>query len=482
MYFISAGYVDTVNVENLVEGATRQILSQLDPHSTYIPKKDIQSENELFQGNFEGIGIEFNVLKDTLIVVNTIVGGPSEAVGLLPGDRIVEVNGVSTIGITTAGVPKVLRGAKGTVVNAVVLRRGVAEPLKFKIVRDKIPMNSLDAAYEIAPGVGFIKLNRFSATTSDELQAALTKLKGIKNLILDLRGNGGGYYDQAIGVCSNFLDPGSLVVYTQGRSIPRADEKSRPSPTLFKEGKMVVLVDENSASSSEIVAGALQDWDRATIIGRRTFGKGLVQRQISLIDGSALRMTIAHYYTPTGRSIQRPYKSGDAAGYYHEMADRYTSGEITSNRVKVDSTQAFKTLVKGRTVYGGGGITPDIIVPLDTTDYTPYWSAIIRAGAVLEYVISELDHSRQDYLTRYPTFKEYDANFSVTPQMLQALVLLAKERGVEPNPEQLARSEEALKNYIKALLAGRLYENGDFYKVINTNDRAEIAAALEALQ
>lgn len=481
LFWIATGYVDTLNIEKVVNTAISKTLSELDPHSVFIPREELEKDNELFEGNFEGIGIEFNVLKDTLIVVNTIAGGPSATVGLMPGDRIVEVNGKSTIGIKQNEVPKVLRGAKGTLVEAVIVRRGADEPLKFKIIRDKIPMNSLDATYFITPEVGYIKINRFSATTNKELQDAIVKLKGAKKMILDLRGNGGGLLDAAVDMVSNFIEPGKLVVYTDGRAVSRRNEHSNNSQPLFAEGELVVLVDQNSASSSEIVAGALQDWDRAKIVGRRTFGKGLVQSQMPLGDGSAMRLTVAHYYTPSGRSIQRPYKMGDQQEYYMDIMQRYDSGEITSDKAVVDSSAVFKTLVKGRTVYGGGGILPDVIVPMDTTSYTKYWGTLVRNGIFLEYVINDLDQNRKQYLKDYPTFEAFDKGFNVNDAMVEDFVALGEKRKIARNDEQLAISRSEIINYIKALLAGRLYQDGDFYKVINRYDKKEIAAALKEL-
>ena len=482
LYIISTGYVDTVNMENLVESGIKGMLSKLDPHSAYIGKEELERDNESFGGNFEGIGIEFNVLQDSIVVVNTIPGGPSEMVGLLPGDRIVKVNGESVVGVKMTAVPKILRGPKGTEVNAEVIRKGVSEPLAFKIIRDKIPMNSLDAAYLIEKKTGYVKLNRFSATTNDELQAALKSMKGIDALILDLRGNGGGLLDQAEAVAANFLEPGSLVVYTEGRSIDRMDFTSDTfGEPLFSKGKLVVLVDESSASASEIVAGAVQDWDRGMIIGRRTFGKGLVQRQIPLVDGSAIRLTAAHYYTPAGRSIQKPYTAGDSESYYHDIMDRYASGEITSDMKVVDSSLVYKTLVKGRTVYGGGGILPDVIVPADTSYYSSYWSKLTRAGVILEFVITELDKHRAEYHARYRKFDVFDNEFTVSDSMMADLVALGHKREIDPDPEGLDRSDKELRNYVKALLAGRLWEDGDFYRVMNRADKADIAKALEVL-
>lgn len=485
LYLISNIYVDTVNMPKLVEKAVVEMLGSLDPHSSYLSADDLKTENEDIEGNFEGIGIEFNVLKDTIIVVNTIPGGPSEQVGLMPGDRIVWVNGENKVGIKMTEVPKVLRGAKGTIANLRVARPGVMDTLDFRIVRDKIPMYSLDAAYKIDDNTGYIKINRFMTTTNDELQKALREMPGIDGLVLDLRGNGGGLLDQAFKMASNFLEPNSLVVYTEGRAMPRQEAftEGNGAHPLYENGKLVVLVDEHSASASEIVAGAIQDWDRGLVVGRRTFGKGLVQQQIELNDGSAIRLTIAHYYTPAGRSIQRPYTQGDIMSYYREFADRYTSGEITDGKAVVaDSTDVYKTLKKGRTVYGGGGISPDITVPMDTSDYSNYWGELVRKGVLLETVITELDQRRADYTRDYPDFATYAANFRVSDAMMGRLEALARERGVKEDPEGLARSRHLIQVYLKALIAQRLWDTTEYYRVVNGELDREFKAAVEALQ
>lgn len=482
LYLISRGYVDTVDLPRLVEGAITEMLGSLDPHSTYISAEEMKTEEQEILGNFEGIGIEFNVLRDTIVVVNTVPGGPSERVGLRSGDRIVYVDGQLKTGVRLNDVPAFLRGPKGTRVELRVVRPGVSDTLAFSILRDKIPMHSLDAAYRIDPKTGYVKLNRFMATTNDELQAALRRMEGIEALVLDLRGNGGGLLDQSIRVASNFLKPGSLVVYTEGVNMPRQEIHTPPQtilPPLFAKGRLVVLVDESSASASEIVAGAMQDWDRATIVGRRTFGKGLVQQQVPLNDGSAIRLTVAHYYTPSGRSIQRPYKQGDLKGYYRDFADRYDSGELTGGSApSADSSHRFRTLVKGRAVYGGGGITPDVFVPIDTTTYSDYWSRLVRRGILLEFVVTELDRNRADYQAKYPDFETFARDFSLTPELTERLVALARQRGVDEDPEGLERSRRLIGAQVKALIAQRLWDTTAYYRIVNAENDPDFAAAV----
>lgn len=483
MYLVSKAYVDTVDLPRLVEKAIVEMLGNLDPHSVYVGAEELKIENQEIEGNFEGIGIEFNVLRDTIVVVNTVPGGPSERVGLLSGDRIVGVDGRQKTPVRLNDVPKFLRGPKGTRVELRVVRPGVADTLDFSIVRDKIPMHSLDAAYRIDKQTGYIKLNRFIATTDDELRHALNEdLRGISALILDLRGNGGGLLDQSIRVAGNFLQPGSLVVYTAGQNMLRQEARTAPEPPLFGTGRLVVLVDESSASASEIIAGAMQDWDRATIVGRRTFGKGLVQQQMPLNDGSAVRLTVAHYYTPSGRSIQRPYKQGDVKGYYRDLNRRYDSGELTGGPAAVDSSQTYRTLVRGREVYGGGGIQPDIFVPIDTTAYSEYWSRMVRKGVLLEFVVSELDGHRAEYRKKYPDFETFARDFSLTPEQVERLVSLGKARGVPADAAGLERSRRLIATQIKALIAQRLWNTTAYCRVVNAEMDPEFAAAVEAVR
>ncbi len=479
MYLIANGYVDSVDMPRLVEGAITEMLGSLDPHSVYIGAEELKEQEQDIEGNFEGIGIEFNVLRDTIVVVNTVPGGPSEQVGLMSGDRIVYVDGRLKTGVKLNDVPKFLRGPKGTRADLRVVRPGVADTLEFSIVRDKIPMYSLDAAYKVDKNIGYVKLNRFMATTDDELRRALQGMEGVSSLILDLRGNGGGLLDQSIRVAGNFLRPGSLVVYTEGLNMPRQEAHTSPAEPLFGDGKLVVLVDESSASASEIVAGAVQDWDRGVVVGRRTFGKGLVQQQIPLGDGSAVRLTVAHYYTPSGRSIQRPYRQGDLKGYYSDWAARYDSGELTGGKMPAaDSSHVYKTLVEGRAVYGGGGITPDVYVPIDTTGYSDYWSQLVRKGVLLEFAVTELDGRRAEYKAKYKDFDAFARDFSLTPEMTERLAALGRSRGVEYDGKGMERSRRQIQAQVKALIAQRLWDTTAYYRVINAESDPDFAAAV----
>ena len=477
-------YVDTVNQQQLIDNTIVAMLENLDPHSTFITAKDVQTANEPLQGSFEGVGIQFQMMRDTLLVVQTISNCPAEKVGIVAGDRIIQVDTANIAGvkIETSKIMKLLRGARGTKVNVKVVRSGSPEPLEFVITRDKIPLYSLDAAYEIAPKVGYIKINNFSATTMSEYHKAFAELqtKGIKQLIIDLQSNGGGRLDVAQDLADEFLPKGKLIVYTQGENNPRRDLNST-SIGGFEKGDLVILVNESSASASEIVAGALQDWDRAVIIGRRTFGKGLVQRPLQLIDGSELRLTVARYYTPSGRNIQKPYDGGKEK-YYKDLWERWEHGEFQNpDSISFPDSLKYKTLVLKRTIYGGGGIMPDVFVPLDTTKYTDYYGKIIRKGVFNQTMLEYLENEKNNIKEEFVTFDNYNANFSISEMLIKKMAENAEKEGIELNEEQFEKSKDLIALQIKAYIARTIWEDGDFYKVINTQNEI-VLKALEVLR
>ncbi len=477
-------YVDSANVNKLTEKAIVNLLSELDPHSTYISKEEVDKMNEPLVGNFEGIGISFNIFKDTLLVTTTISGGPSEKIGLRAGDRIIEVNDTSIagIGLKNSDVFDLLRGKKGTKVDLKVLRKNIDELLDFTIIRDKIPIFSLDASYMIDESTGYIKLNRFSKTSTDEFLTAMKqlKVKGIKNLILDLRGNTGGYLHVSIEISDQFLNNKNLVVFTEGTNEPKRDYKAS-SGGSFKTGNLVVLIDENSASASEIVSGAVQDWDRGVVIGRRSFGKGLVQKPFFLTDGSMVRLTTAHYYTPSGRCIQKPYENG-VKEYRKDYANRITSGEMFSaDSIHFDESQKYKTLVNGRNVFGGGGVMPDIFIPMDTSVHYKYINRLRRKAIINNFVLDYVDKNRDDIKGKYPEFKEYEKDFKVTSEMIDEVVARGEKEDIEKDEESLAFAEKSMKKEIKAIIARDIYSRNDFFKIYYKDDEA-ILKALEVLE
>ena len=484
LFYIDRLYLEDVDFGDLVEKAIAATIAELDPHSSYISAEDVRAMNEPLQGEFEGIGIEFAVIRDTLTVQATVAGGPSERVGLLAGDKIVRVDtsDIAGIGLTNEGVYGYLRGKKGTKVSLTVLRRGAADPLDFTVVRDKIPINSLDAAYKVDSDVLYLKLSRFAAKSRDEIAEAIRSFDGVlRGVILDLRSNSGGYLPTAINIANEFLEAGDLIVYTEGRKIPRMQESARGNG-LYRHGPLVVMIDENSASASEIVAGAVQDQDRGIIVGRRSFGKGLVQQALPLEDGSELRLTIARYHTPSGRVIQSHYESGHADQYYKDFYERYLRGESFSrDSIQFPDSLKFRTLKLGRTVYGGGGIMPDVFVPQDTTSYTDYYAALLRQGLVIEYMNGLCDRNRSAWTSRYRTFEKFDRSFKITDEMVDGLVALASERGIELKEDELERSREDLCQYMKALAASSIVSRDCFYRVMNSRS-PEFQAALEALR
>lgn len=476
-------YVDETDENKLVESAIIGMLEGLDPHSTYSNAEEVKKMNEPLQGNFDGIGIQFNMAEDTLFVIQPVSGGPSEKVGIRAGDRIVMVNDTTIAGVkmSTEDITRRLKGPKGTKVDVKVVRLGVEELLSFTIERDKIPMYSLDASYMMTPKVGYIKINRFGATTHEEFMEALARLKGqgMHDLILDLQGNGGGYLNAAIDIANEFLGGGELIVYTEGRRNPRREFFAK-GDGKHQYGKLIVLVDEFSASASEIVAGAVQDWDRGMVVGRRTFGKGLVQRPIDLPDGSMIRLTVARYYTPAGRCIQKPYESMEK--YNADLIERYNRGEMMSaDSIHFPDSLKCSTLKKGRTVYGGGGIMPDYFVPVDTTLFTKYHSRLSNKGVLLKVHFQLIDTHRDEWSKKYPDYATFNRKFELSDKMMKQLIAEGEKDGVKFDEEQYKKSESLIKLQLKALIARDLWDMNEYYHTINVVNES-VNKALELLE
>lgn len=484
LYAISNLYVDSTDNGKLVEDAIVGMLDKLDPHSNYMDPEETKEMTEPLQGNFDGIGIQFNLLTDTLYVIQVIPGGPSEKVGLMAGDRIIQVDDTLIAGVKmkTTDIMKMLRGPKGTEVRVKVKRGVEPELIEFKIVRGKIPVYSLDAAYMADKTTGYIKLNRFAASSADEFREALEKLRlqGMKNLILDLQGNGGGYLNIAIELADEFLDKDKLIVYTQGSKQPREEAKATVRGQ-FEEGRLVVLVDESSASASEIVSGAVQDWDRGVIVGRRTFGKGLVQKPIPLPDGSMIRLTVSRYYTPTGRCIQKPYESGKLEEYQHDLIDRYNRGELMSaDSIHFPDSMRYNTLSTKRIVYGGGGIMPDVFIPVDTTRYTDYHRKLVASGLVNRIAMNYLDRNREEMTKKFAKFQRYKQDFIIDEEIMEELLNLAKDEKISFDEEQYNRSKPLIMLQIKALIARDLYDMAQYFQIIN-DDNTSYQKALQLI-
>lgn len=481
-------YVDKVDENKLAEQAIIGMLTQLDPHSTYSNAEEVRKMNEPLKGNFEGIGVQFQMIEDTLLVIQPVSNGPSEKVGILAGDRIIAVNDSTIAGVkmSTENIMTRLRGAKGSKVKLTIVRRGVKDPIFFTVKRDKIPVYSLDASYIIEPKIGYIRISHFGATTTEEFKAAMKKLQGegMKDLILDLQGNGGGYLDAAINLANEFLEQKELIVYTKGRSAQRSDFYAK-GDGKFQKGRLIVLVDEYTASASEIVSGAIQDWDRGLIVGRRSFGKGLVQRPIDLPDGSMIRLTIARYYTPSGRCIQKPYegKSGDEKlkKYNEDLIDRYNHGELT-NADSIHFADSLKVLTKKikRTVYGGGGIMPDYFVPIDTTLYSDYHRNLVAKGAIIKCTLKFIEANRQDLKKTYQSFKSFNDKFNISEAMLNDLKAIGEKEGVKYNEKQYQTSISLIKIQLKALIARDLWDMNEYFQVMNQSNKS-VQKALEIL-
>jgi carboxyl-terminal processing protease len=469
---ISALYVEDVDEKKIVEQAIKGMLEELDPHSTYLTAEENDKSNETLMGSFEGIGVQFNMVEDTLFIVQPIPDGPSERVGIMAGDRIVTVNDTAIAGVKMSqeSIMKRLRGPKGTKVDLGINRRGVNELLHFIVTRDKIPVNTVDAAYMILPGVGYIKVSSFGATTVDEFETKLADLrtKGAQSLILDLQGNGGGLLMSAVGMANEFLGRDQMVVYTEGRRSPKsgyvADGRGR-----FRDGKLVVLIDEYSASASEIVSGAVQDWDRATIVGRRSFGKGLVQRPIEFHDGSLIRLTVAKYYTPVGRCIQKPY--GKDVDYGDDILERLHHGELTNpDSIRFPDSLKFSTRIQHRTVYGGGGIMPDIFVPLDTTRTNQYYRNVTAKNVVLNTSMQYTERNRRMLQRRFKTFEEYNSGFEIGNDVMKMFLDKASDEKVEYDEAQYQDCLTIFKTQLKATIARLIWGMDAYYQVIQELD------------
>ncbi|MCD4772434.1 MAG: S41 family peptidase [Bacteroidales bacterium] len=475
--YVSQDYVDSVDRNKLIEEAIDGILNELDPHSSYISAEEFNAINDPLIGNFEGIGIQFRIIKDTINVIQPIVGGPSIKVGLLAGDRIIKIEDtiVAGVGVNNNDAIKKLKGPKGTKVNIDIYRRGVNELLNFTITRDVIPTYSLDYKYMFDDKIGYIKLSKFSATTYDEFSEAMKSLLelGMEKLILDLRGNVGGYLQIAIKLADDFLKEGKLIVYTEGNSRP-CNYAYATKTGMFENNEVVVLIDEGSASASEIIAGAIQDNDRGLIIGRRSFGKGLVQEQLNFPDGSALRLTVARYHTPTGRCIQRPYENG-FDDYNHEFYYRIANGEL-ENADSIHFNDSLKyTTPKGKIVYGGGGIMPDIYVPFKSDENDEYFISLSGKGLIFQFAFDYTDKNRQVF-NKYKTFDNFDKEFQITNDLFNDLVSYAEAKGIQENKKIISQSKQKIQILLKAYIGRNIYDNEGFYPLYHKIDKGFLKA------
>lgn len=470
-HIIENYYVDTVNASKVVEDAITAMLKDLDPHSVYTNAEETRELTEPLQGNFSGIGIQFNMATDTVYVIQTVAGGPSEKAGILAGDRIIAANDTVLAGkkMRNSEVMKHLRGPKGSEVKLTVVRRGTPGPIDFLVVRDNIPINSVDAFYMAALHTGYVRISRFGESTAKEVADAIAALRrqGMKDLIIDLEDNGGGYLDAARQLGEMFLAKNDLIVYTKGNNMPAQYLRSERGP-LMKDGRIAVIVNQYSASASEILSGALQDHDRGLIVGRRTFGKGLVQRPFPMPDGSMIRLTVSRYYTPSGRCIQKPYSSGDRKDYDRDILDRYENGELFSTDSIHQDGERYYTLKNHRTVYGGGGITPDLFVPVDTNFYSTYYRDIVAKGVLNKFVLGYVDANRKAVKRQYPALDDFISRFDVGPAMIDALVEKATADSIRYDEGGMAKSRETMRTIIKALIARDIYDDQSaYYRIAN---------------
>ncbi len=486
MAYIENLYVDSVDTQKMTEASLRGMLEGLDPHSTYATPKEVKSFNESLDGEFEGVGIQFNILEDTLVVIQPVIKGPSEKVGIIAGDRVISVNDTAIAGVKMSKeeIMMRLRGPKGTNVKLGIIRSGVKDVVYFNVTRDKIPVKSIDAVYMIRPQIGYIRIGSFGKTTHSELVDGLKELKkkGMRDLIIDLEDNGGGYLQAAVEIANEFLAADELIVYTKGRVIQRQDFKAMGNG-MMQDGRLVILTNEFSASAAEILSGAVQDQDRGVIVGRRTFGKGLVQRPVELPDGSMIRLTVAHYYTPSGRCIQKPYKKGEKEAYALDLDNRFKHGEFTNaDSIHFADSLKFETLKKQRTVYGGGGIMPDYFVPLDTTRYTAFHKQLAAKQIIVNGNLKYMDKNRSQLKKTYKTFDEFYEKFEVPESYINSIFEEGKKKKIEPKDEKEREKTLAyLRLQLKALIARDLWDLTEYFRVWNENSDI-IKKALEVLE
>lgn len=478
-------YVDSVDSKRMAEDAINGILSKLDPHSAYSNAQETKKFTEPLEGSFEGIGVQFNILDDTLVVIQPVPKGPSEKVGILAGDRIVAVNDTAIAGVKMSReeIMHRLRGRKGSHVDLSVVRRDIRDTLHFDVTRDKIPVNSVDAAYMVTPTIGLIRFNNFAQTTHDEVVESIKKLRaeGMVDLIIDLQQNGGGYLQAAADIASEFLEKNDLIVYTRGRNVPNQEFRSSGSG-LFTQGKVAVLVDEYSASAAEILSGAIQDQDRGIVVGRRTFGKGLVQRPFDMGDGSMVRLTVAKYYTPSGRCIQKPYEKGDRLSYARDVINRYNNGELTNaDSIHFPDSLRYQTLRKGRTVYGGGGIMPDYFVPLDTTKYSRTYRELSAKSIIVNMSLKYIDHNRKSLHKSYPSFAKFRAKYEVPQELVDSVMAQGEKQKITPKDDaERAKTEHNVRRIMKALVARDLWDMSEYFCILYEDDEV-VAKAVELL-